>query len=400
LFSALIGLVREALRAGKYPEIASVCSMGTVLRASLLFIPPARLVTWLLSLATVAGLAMVPPSRAQSDAGLVASSKEDQLQQAERLVEAHQLEKANELLADFVRQHPENGVATIKLGQVQLALGLYEDAMKSFEKILNAKSNVQAARDGEVKAAEAEALADQKAGIDGSALLCLIRARKFVPDSPELLLDFGMQAERMRIYGDADEALTKAHELVPQDEKILYALAHVQFDEQKMPAAEANLRAYLKLRSDDATAHYGLGRLLHVLLRDDEAKQELDRSIALQPRQSGSYYELGEIALEQNQDGAAKEDYLKVLAWAPHHGGALTGMGVLAFRAKDYHGAEEYLKRAIEYAADYPKAHHYYALVLTRLGRPEEAKREAELATELDKRETKASHGNSLTLVQ
>jgi tetratricopeptide (TPR) repeat protein len=324
----------------------------------------------------------------------------DALQQGDNLIQAHQLERANDLLTDFVQKHPGDETAIVKLGQVQLAQGLYEDALKSFEQVLTADPDSHPARDGEVKAAEADALADQKAGIDGSALLCLIRARKFVPDSPELLLDFGMQAERMRIYHDADEALTKAHTLAPQDAKILYALAHVQFDEQKMPEAEANLRAYLAQRPEDATAHYGLGRLLHLLLKDDEAKAELDRSIVLQPRQSGSYYELGDIALEQNQDDRAKEEFLNVLAVAPHHGGALTGMGVLAFRAKDYHQAEKYLESAIEYAADYSKPHHYYALVLIRLGRPEEAKREADLATELDKREVKATHGNALTVIE
>jgi len=31
----------------------------------------------------------------------------------------------------------------------------------------------------------------------------LFEPEKFVPDSPELLLDFGVQAESMRIYSDA-----------------------------------------------------------------------------------------------------------------------------------------------------------------------------------------------------
>ncbi|WP_348262394.1 tetratricopeptide repeat protein [Telmatobacter sp. DSM 110680] len=328
------------------------------------------------------------------------ASGDNQLQRADQLVQAHQLEKASELLTEILEKDPDNETAIIKLGQIQLALGLYEDALKSFESILTNKPHVQDARDGEVKAAEANALADQKAGIDGSALMCLIRARKFVPDSPQLLLDFGMQAERMRIYRDADEALTKAHELAPQDVKILYALSHVQLDEQKMPEAEANLRAYLAQRPQDATAHYGLGHLLHVLLKEDEARVELERSIALQPRQSASYYELGEIALEQNHDDDARREYMKTLEMAPHHGGALTGLGVLEFRAKDYITAEKYLKSAIQYAAEYPRAHHYYSLVLMRLGRTDEAKRESELATELDKQETKASHGNAMTLVQ
>lgn len=324
----------------------------------------------------------------------------DRLREADELIKAHQLEKANELLTEVVQSEPGNVEGLIKLGQVELALGLNDDALKSFESALMLNQKAQDAREGEVKAAEAAALADSKAGIDGSALLCLIRARKFVPDSPELLLDFGMQAERMRIFHDADEALTKAHELAPEDLKILYALAHVQLDEQKMPEAEANLRQYLKQRPDDPTARYGLGHLLHMTTRDDAAKEELDRSIALQPRQTASYYELGEIALEQDQDDAAGEAFAKVLRLAPHHGGALTGMGVLALRAKDYSTAEQYLKSATMYAADYPKAHHYYALVLARLGRVEEARREAARATELDAQETKLSHGNTLTELQ
>lgn len=322
------------------------------------------------------------------------------LKQAEALIAAHQYEKANELLTELVSSDPSNVAALLELGQVQIAQGLNEDALKSFEAVLSIHPDSMAAREGEVKAARADALADRQAGIDGDALLCLIRARKFVPDSPELLLDFGLQADSMRIYKDADTALTKAHQLAPNDLKILYALAHVEFDEQKMPEAEAHLRAYLQARPDDATAHYGLGRLLHMLARDDEAKAELERSIALQPRQTASYYELGQIALEQDQDSEARSDYERVLALAPQHGGALTGMGIVAFRAKDYPTAEKYLQSAILYAPDYSTAHRYYALVLARTGRQAESKRESDLANSLNQKEILNSRGNFLTVVQ
>lgn len=322
------------------------------------------------------------------------------LEQARQLIAAHQLRKANELLSGVIRDDPGNEAALLELGDVQLAQGLNDDAQKSYEAVLEIEPGSAPARKGEVQAATAVALADRKAGLDDSALLCLVRARKFVPDSAELLLDFGIQAESMRIFRDADEALTKAHELAPQDAKIIYALAHVELDEQKMPEAESNLRLYLKTRPEDATAHYGLGRLLHMLLKDEDAKAELKRSIALQPQQSGSYYELGEIALEQNQAEEAKSEYEKVLALAPHHGGALAGMGILAFRAKDYATAENYLKSAVFYAADFPTAHHYYALVLARLGRPADAKRESDLATSLNEQQTKTRRGNFLTVIQ
>src|SRR5579859_5982728 len=173
-----------------------------------------------------------------------AAASENMLVQAQKLIDARDFDKASDLLSDLLRRDPGNESANVKLGEARLAQGLNEDALKSFEAALAVRPDSNPARQGEVKAAEAAALADRNAGVDGSALLCLIRARKFVPDSPELLLDFGIQAERMKIYTDADAALSRAHELAPNVEKIIYALAHVQFDEQKMQDAERNLRAY------------------------------------------------------------------------------------------------------------------------------------------------------------
>lgn len=326
-------------------------------------------------------------------------SSDKVLQQARDLVARNQLEKANELLSDLVRTDPADFDAILELGKIQLAQGLNDDALKSFEIFLGHQPNATAAQEGEVKAATAAALADARVGDDDGALLFLIRGKKFVPNSPEILTNFGIQADRMHIYKDADEALTKAHTLAPDNSKILYALAHVQLDEQKMPEAEANLRAYLKMHPDDATAHYGLGRLLHMLVRTDEAKSELERSIALQSGQSESYYELGEIALELHQNAEAKMQYEKVLAAAPYHSGALTGMGILAYWSKDYPSAEKYLRAATLYAPDYPKAHQYYAMTLAKLGRQAESARESELASQSAAKQSKISRGYSLTIL-
>lgn len=320
--------------------------------------------------------------------------------QAQQLIAAHQLPQANQLLSDYLRSHPDDVAVLVDLGNLQLTQGLNDDAMKSFQSVLSNHPDSTAAREGEVKAATTAALADRGAGSPDYALTDLLRARKVVPDSPELLLDIGIQEESMRIYHDADETLTRARELAPNDLKVLYALAHVELDEQKMPEAEANLRAYLKAKPDDATAHYGLGKLLHMELKVDEAKTELNRSIELAPRQSASYYELGQVALEQDQDDDAMSEFQKVLSFAPNHGGALTGMGILSFRARNYPAAEQYLKSAILNAPDYPTAHHYYALVLARLGRIDEAKSEAAVAAELDEEQTKTSRGNFLKEIQ
>lgn len=239
------------------------------------------------------------------------------------------------------------------------------------------------AKDSGSKAVVAAALAKRKSGDENGTLSCLMQGLKALPDSVELLTDFGIQATDMGIYHAADKALAHAHTLAPENPMALYALAHVELDEQNMTAAEKHLRAYLKMRPDDASAHYGMGHLLHMLVQDDAARAELKRSIALQPRQTASYYELGEIDLDMHEDAQAKAEYQTVLAFDPHHGGALTGMGVLAYRAKDYAGAAKWLRSAVQYAPDYVKAHEYYAMTLAALGRKGEAKQESALAQKL-----------------
>ena len=318
------------------------------------------------------------------------------LQKARQLAAAQHLEDANELLSEYVHQHPSAVAVLAELGSVQLEQKLNDDAMQSFAAALALNPRQQQARAGEVKAAVEAALVDRSAGENDRALSCLLQALKLEPDSVELLTDFGIQADAMQIYVDADEALTHAHTLEPQNAKVLYALAHVELDEQKMSQAEENLKAYLKVRPRDATAYYGLGRLLHMLDKDDQAAVALKHSIALNPRQTESYYELGEIALNAQQDAEAKADYERVLAANPAHGGALTGMGILLFRAKDYSEAAAYLRKAVLYAPDYVKAHQFYAMTLERLGEKAKAKDEFALAQNLAAEQRRTSRGYHL----
>jgi tetratricopeptide (TPR) repeat protein len=324
------------------------------------------------------------------------SSGGHSIEQARALAATGQLEKANQILTELVRSQPEKLAAWQELGEIQMKQRLNEDAMNSFETILKFQPGSASAQDGETRAAVASALANRSAGNQDRALACLLHARKYAPKSTELLLDFGILADSMQIYKDADEALSEAHRLDPENPKILYALAHVDLDEQKTAQAESNLRAYLRVRPNDPTAHYGLGHLFYMMSRDDEAKTELERSIALQPQQTESYYELGQIALDSHDDVIAKSNYAKVLAAAPNHGGALTGTGVLAYRAKDYASAEKSLSQAVLYAPDYVTAHQYYAMTLARLGQEEHSRQESARAHELTEQQNRLSHGYTL----
>lgn len=269
--------------------------------------------------------------------------------------------------------------------------------MKAFEAALRADPHNGEARRGEVRAAITAALEARLVGDNDGAMVYLVRARKYVPDDPELLLDFGVQAESVRLYRNAEEALNQALALRPGNAKTIYALGRVELDEQKMPQAEAHLREYLTLEPEDASAHYGLGKLLHMLASNEEARVELRRSIELQPAQTESYYEWGSLELDLQHNEQAAALFQKVLKRNSKHGGALAGMGMVTYREKDYAEAEIWLKKAVMNAPEYSAAHLYYSMVLERLGRKAEAEKEVAIAKSLAEKERQEQRGYVLS---
>lgn len=311
-----------------------------------------------------------------------------------RIIQAMLLSALSIPLAAATTAHSATqSISSVQPGQMQAGQAPPNPAMDAFELALSSNAQDAAARRGEVNEAITEALSLRNSGDMNSALAVLARAKAYVPDDPNLLTDFGLQADSMHLYSDAEAALQEAHHLAPSDARILYGLARAELDEQKMPQAEADLQAYLKMHPDDASAHYGLGHLLHMMQQDDAAKLELERSLQLEPQQTESWYQLGEIALSRHQPDEAKLDYDKVLQRDPNHGGALTGLGVLAYRAKDYTSAGRYLGRAIVVAPEYPAAHRFYAMLLARQGKKEEAGKQEALADSLTMQQNKLQHG-------
>ncbi len=238
-----------------------------------------------------------------------------------------------------------------------------------------------------VDAALRQALEHRRAADEEGALVTLLHARDALPHDPTLLLDFGLQADSMRLFRDADAALTEALALKPGDPTTLYALGRVKGDEAQPAEAEKLLRQYLALRPGDASAHFGLGRLLHTELKNDEAAAELRRSLALQPAQTESHYELGDIALGQHDDAEAAKEFAVVLARDPRHPGSLAGSGALALRRKDYPEAEKLLRQSLALDPAHPETHRSLALALAKLGRKEESDQELATAARLTKQQ-------------
>jgi tetratricopeptide (TPR) repeat protein len=251
------------------------------------------------------------------------------------------------------------------------------------EAILKQHPNDSQAQQAEVTAAIAAALKAKSAGRNEDALAFLLRAKYWVPDDPELLLDTGIQEESMQLYKDADATLSEARRLRPDHLKTLYAIARVKMDLGQIQASEEAWREYLDKRPDDASAHYGYGVLLQMLQRSEDARAQFLKSVELSPQQAESYYRLGELARESGNMQQAKGYYEQALAHAPKHAGALTGLAILAYQAHQYEEAEAELEKAIAASPDFQTAHYYHGLTLAKLGMKKESQAELDLAVQI-----------------
>lgn len=252
-----------------------------------------------------------------------------------------------------------------------------------FEAILKRQPKEPVARQGEVATAITAALNAKRAGRNEEALNILLRAKYWVPDDPELLLDTGIQEESMQLYKDADASLAEAQRFRPGDLKTLYAIARVKMDLAQTGASEEAWRSYLNQRPEDASAHYGYGVLLQMLQRSNEARAQFLKSIELSPQQAESYYRLGELARDEGDSPQANIYYKQVLTHNPSHAGALTGLAIIAYQARQYEEAEEELEKAIAASPDFQTARYYHGLTLAKLGRKKESQSELDLAIQM-----------------
>jgi tetratricopeptide (TPR) repeat protein len=258
---------------------------------------------------------------------------------------------------------------------------------ETFEATLKQQPKEHLAREREVKTAIDAALKARNAHRDDEALSFLLRAKYWVPDDPDLLLDTGIQEESMQLYKDADATLAEAQRIRPGDLKTLYAIARVKMDLGQSQASEDAWKSYLDQRPEDASAHYGYGVLLQMLQRSKEAREQFRKSVDLSPRQVESYYRLGELARDDGDLSQAKNYYEQTLAHGPSHAGALTGMAILAYQAHQYSEAEVYLEKAIAAAPDFQTARYYHGLTLAKLGNKEESQSELDMAVQMTNEE-------------
>ena len=257
-------------------------------------------------------------------------------------------------------------------------------AETSFSRALSLAPDDLRALNGAASVAEIQKL-------DEKALSFLLRAKKAHPDDVDTLVHLGSVCLRRDLSIDALAYLERAHQLAPANNSALFLYAQVQIAAQQWQKAYDLFREFAHRIPKFAPTFYALGWLDIKLNRRAEARENLERCLALAPDSPDPLYELAQLDLEDGALDSAEKLLHTVLERDPRHAKANIAYGDILVKRGNPDKAVAHYETAIQADPDSGPAHYKLSTALLRLNRPEEAQRERTVGTKLNEDALKSS---------
>jgi tetratricopeptide (TPR) repeat protein len=216
------------------------------------------------------------------------------------------------------------------------------------------------------------------------ALDLLIHARKLAPENVDIVFMMALVSMSQNYYEDAIPLLESGTQLAPKRTDLLAALGESYFMSGK---AEKSIEIFKKLIEVDSSArsYAFLGLSYRNLGRFDEAKQQFDQGLKLDPKSSVCLFNLGYIA-ERQGDAATAETFLqKTVQSNPDFADALLELANIRIAAKNPHDAEQLLRRYVKISRDPATGYYKLAMVERSLHETDAAGRDLEAFKNLSK---------------
>jgi tetratricopeptide (TPR) repeat protein len=216
------------------------------------------------------------------------------------------------------------------------------------------------------------------------------------PKDPEVLF--------LAVHVFSDLSLRNSQDLLDTapDSPLVIQLNAENFEKQgDLAKAIAEYRILLQRQPDKVGIHYRIGGLImsqpDTAASPEEARQEFEQELKLNPRNASAEYYLGELAHQGNNLPAAIEHYSRATALYPGFPEAYAGLGRSLLNSGKTADAVTPLETAARLAPENPAVHFALATAYQRLGRKQDAAREFALqksTSEKINRNTKTLHKN------
>jgi tetratricopeptide (TPR) repeat protein len=154
----------------------------------------------------------------------------------------------------------------------------------------------------------------------------------------------------------------------------------------KWDEAAAQYNAILKQQPDTSGIHYRIGRIIlskpQTPTTIDDARKEFQAELQVDPHNAGAEYILGEMARQAQQWEDAIEHFSKASKLDASFADAFLGLGFSLNSVGRFGEAVAPLEAGVKLQPANPTGHYQLAIAYNRVGRKEDAKREAALQKE------------------
>ena len=271
------------------------------------------------------------------------------------------------------------------LGAVQMQLGQFGEAAKSFQAALQIRPDLAASlRLGQSLIAISKW--DDAAGIYKHVL-------EQHPDSPQAFYGLGRAESALGDHAAAAQSYSKACDLFPSYGAAHFALARELSRLGKGSEAEQHLAAYEKIATvepplDDplfkrihdlnggSQVHIQAGMELEKAGKLDEAIHEEEEALAIDPANVQVHVNLLSLYGRKGDAAKARQHFDAAIKLNPGRSDAWYDYGVLLFGERNYTEAEQAFRRAVAIDPSYADAHNNLGVIYEQQGRLDDAAQE------------------------
>src|SRR5262245_57014781 len=221
------------------------------------------------------------------------------------------------------------------------------------------------------------------AGRISDSIPFLEQTSAWAPNNHELTYALGMAYLQTRQTAKARESFARMFRVTPEGAAAHLLTAQMMIRLEFLEFAEAELKLAVEKDPKLPQAHYLLGQIAVFRARYDEGIQLLEKEIALNPVNAMAYYKLGDAYTLQLKWDEAVAPLQKSIWLNPYYSGPYILLGKTYLKKKNFSTAEAMLRRAIQFDPNNKSAHFLLGQVYQQTARPEDAKREFEIAEKL-----------------
>jgi len=302
------------------------------------------------------------------------ATNDTRLADAQKAADAGDYAKVATLLADYLKDHPENAQVHFQLGYALAKLKRFPESAREYRRATeidptSAKAHINLGlalmATGEYAGAAAafEHAAELMPGQAKPRVLAaeaFKRGDKFPeaiqqyklaasvdPKNYDIYYDWGMVLMQVGRAAEAEVCLRQAITLKPDSGQAHELLASALVDEQKMDAAVTELKEYLRIQPNDRHARIQLAGVLEDLDKWQDALAEINKADEIAPPDVSSLTSRASILIQQKDwDGAAKALQAAV-AKSPSVSALHAELGRILLEKRDFPNAEIELRRAL-----------------------------------------------------